>query len=797
MPDPTTLPPLPDTTLQSLTPPNYKPLNQADVSAVTNPPPPVFKASNTDIQVVAGTQQAVVPAPPPAFGDNPPQAQVGATVDDSGFPARVQAVGGKDPSAFIVHHTGGRLSLDGLTSTLKQRGLGVEYFMDRGDANRGPKIYQVGNSGAANILPGWGAGQGLNNSNIVGMEISANDDKDVTDAQKQLFAQFIQARYPTTQLFGHGEVNPGHKEADEGMSAKNTALALRRGAPNQPTTSSSGTAITPGQPSSTTDVNKLPMPAPGSIPPGVTASQVTATTSLADTFKQLNAGGLNATHYGYKGDPYLDPESAKRNGAYVPEGTLIPGYDVAMNAAAAAKVGNPKPGSEFQYAGRTWRYGDAVPEKYSDARFDIFDPNKEFGPDANAPQFTSQGNQEASQKPAAFGMRVAAPEDVQRYDQFINNGGNPDNIPVYDRLAVAIAKDPNFLSKPENFEEFYGLVYKPLQAQSMGEQFNKAMMNIVPSTWQTIQNIGAAAGNAVAGVYDQAKIAYQSVTGTSSDFGPAGDNTTVAQTKQDLAQRQASVAAGIGQGVSDAYNFVSGTLNGLLSLPKPIMDAVISDPAARDQTDRVYAQNLQMVVASQQRVSGLAKATQQLSAHAYAQIGFHDQAERIAQATPDPNVVAGTAMLANPLNVLPIAEGLEAVNAFKPVFFERALNLGEEVAGATAKKAALDSTQIVPENVTQFANTPGYSEAQNARMQFQPQQAAAAQAVTQTQNDLATQLTRLGKTSADPGTAMGVLSNVIQTGGKMISGVGETAQLLKDVPEQFGRWASGGNPLVG
>jgi hypothetical protein len=31
-------------------------------------------------------------------------------------------------------------------------------------------------------------------------------------------------------------------------------------------------------------------------------------------------------------------------------------------------VGNPKPGEEFTYAGRTWRYGDKVPERYSDAR---------------------------------------------------------------------------------------------------------------------------------------------------------------------------------------------------------------------------------------------------------------------------------------------------------------------------------------------------------------------------------------------------------------------------------------------
>ena len=173
--------------------------------------------------------------------------------------------------------------------------------------------------------------------------------------------------------------------------------------------------------------------------------------------------------------------------------------------------------------------------------------------------------------------------------------------------------------------------------------------------------------------------------------------------------------------------------------------------------------------------------------------------ELINAATPDPNVVAGTAMLANPLNVAPIAEGLAAVGglkpvmAFKPIFSERVINLGEEAAGALAKKGALDSAMIVPENVMEHATNPGFAEAQNARMQFRPQQTAAAQAATQTQNDLAAQLTRLGKTEADPSTATGFLSQVMQTGGKTLQGASDFAH---DFPEQFSRWVSGGNPLV-
>ena len=89
---------------------------------------------------------------------------------------------------------------------------------------------------------------------------------------------------------------------------------------------------------------------------------------------QAGPVGLNVTHFGYEkpGEAGWDKDSAKGNGKYVEN--LIPGYDVALNSASAALVGNPKPGETFQYAGREWRYGDAVSEKLKDPRFDIFDP---------------------------------------------------------------------------------------------------------------------------------------------------------------------------------------------------------------------------------------------------------------------------------------------------------------------------------------------------------------------------------------------------------------------------------------
>ena len=227
----------------------------APVAAARAPVSPVTPADSTKPSTSAAEEPSSLFGMPIAGREQAAAKPAAVNPDGTPFPERVQAVGGDDPKAFVVHHTGGRLTLDGLKSTFRENGLGVEFFMDRGDPSRGikPKIYQVGGPGAQNIKAGWGPkGTGLNNSNVVGMEISANNDADVTEDQKQLFAQFMAARYPTTTIYGHGEVNPGHKEADEGISAKNSALALRESGGAGPVVSRYGKLIPEGQEDTTT-----------------------------------------------------------------------------------------------------------------------------------------------------------------------------------------------------------------------------------------------------------------------------------------------------------------------------------------------------------------------------------------------------------------------------------------------------------------------------------------------------------------------------------------------------------------
>ena len=346
--------------------------------------------------------------------------------DGTPIPDRIQAVDGNDPAAIIIHHTGDHHTAPQTKAVLDQRGLGVELTVDR-DGN----IVQIGAPGAQNIKTGWGPkGTGLNNSNIVGIEVAANDDGDVLPVQIQAVKNYLAARgYGNIPVYGHGEVNPGHKEADEGMTVVNSIRADR----------ASGAAAPTGE--------------PGTTP--------------IETLVKLDQSGLNVTHFGYEkpGEEGYDPDSAKGNGKYVEN--LIPGYDVALNSAGAALVGNPKPGETFTYAGREWRYGDAVSEKLTDPRFDIFDPT---------------GAALTGSVPVGRQVAAAAPAGKEDWTKIADNWvkASPEELAAGQKQNVATLDNLN--RSTQNPGEFWKIVSKPIQGvpddlrQQYADNFKKEVI---------------------------------------------------------------------------------------------------------------------------------------------------------------------------------------------------------------------------------------------------------------------------------------------------------------------------------
>lgn len=124
-------------------------------------------------------------------------------------------------STFIVHHTGSRGTTQNVIDTLNQRGLGVQYIMDR-----------QGNITATG-MPGThirsNEQMGLSNRNTVGMEVIAKDDKDITPVQVEAFKKFWGAHPEFRAIYGHGEVNE-HKQETEGATITGAVRAMGQAA---------------------------------------------------------------------------------------------------------------------------------------------------------------------------------------------------------------------------------------------------------------------------------------------------------------------------------------------------------------------------------------------------------------------------------------------------------------------------------------------------------------------------------------------------------------------------------------
>jgi N-acetylmuramoyl-L-alanine amidase len=129
----------------------------------------------------------------------------------------------KKTEGLIVHHTGGR-GLQSAIDTLKARGLGYHYLVDRD----GTVVNYVDDSQKA-----WHAGKTdkkpeLGNRNSVGMALVAKDDKDLTKQQMMsafALGQKIMGKYGISAVYGHGETS-SHKSSQEGATIAN---ALRSG----------------------------------------------------------------------------------------------------------------------------------------------------------------------------------------------------------------------------------------------------------------------------------------------------------------------------------------------------------------------------------------------------------------------------------------------------------------------------------------------------------------------------------------------------------------------------------------
>lgn len=121
-----------------------------------------------------------------------------------------------NPNALVIHHTGGRGTVEGVVQTFKERGYPAHFVIDReGVIHRILREDQKGQ----HTRPAED-GSEINNSNSWGVEIIANDDSDLTPQQVRAalqLSQYLHKSYglPLDRVVGHGNIN-GHKQESEG-----------------------------------------------------------------------------------------------------------------------------------------------------------------------------------------------------------------------------------------------------------------------------------------------------------------------------------------------------------------------------------------------------------------------------------------------------------------------------------------------------------------------------------------------------------------------------------------------------
>jgi hypothetical protein len=145
------------------------------------------------------------------------------------------------PQGLIVHHTGGNeASAEAVAGVLKGRtefgaqGLSSNYVIDK--AGRIVQIEPEGARGAhilpaSKFLPPGDPRHDISNMNYLGVEVIGKEDKDWTPEQRaaiQSLYATLKAKYhwKDDTVYGHSEVNPGHRENEGEVIAKQ----LRSGA---------------------------------------------------------------------------------------------------------------------------------------------------------------------------------------------------------------------------------------------------------------------------------------------------------------------------------------------------------------------------------------------------------------------------------------------------------------------------------------------------------------------------------------------------------------------------------------
>ncbi|MEN9705401.1 MAG: Acinetobacter phage, partial [Pseudomonadota bacterium] len=138
---------------------------------------------------------------------------------------------------MVVHHTEGATTLEGNVSWANQKGTGANYYVDKEG-----KVFQVADDKRGSIhirddLTPGGKRPDFKNGNTLSVEIITGKNEQPNDKQLQAAEALVRQKSQqygfdvTKDVYGHEELNPGHRKPTEGMGV---VSRLRAGPVGQP-----------------------------------------------------------------------------------------------------------------------------------------------------------------------------------------------------------------------------------------------------------------------------------------------------------------------------------------------------------------------------------------------------------------------------------------------------------------------------------------------------------------------------------------------------------------------------------
>jgi hypothetical protein len=306
----------------------------------------------------------------------------------------------------------------------------------------------------------------------------------------------------------------------------------------------------------------------------------------------------------------------------------------------------------------------------------------------------------SERQPYAPGIRIATPEQVAKWDYSVQNGLiDPQSVSPEDKLAIAVAKDPQYLIHPENSDLFYHFVTQPLMRTSITDQISSGLAGLP-----------AAGSSLLTGLKDTAQASLESAGEWGKMMWNQFANVKGAQMPVDYGKVGTNMASGIQgvvKGVDDVVNLANGAQAAVYGIARPLIENFVQDPSQRQQIDKNYSDVLQQTLRNQFNSAQQGQNIQQNVAAAYKALGQTTVADALANASPKQDVVDTVSLVANPLNYIPFAEGAAASKAIIPSFFEHALTDGENLGGRIAEAGVAKASAITPEGgLSSFTSKP-------------------------------------------------------------------------------------------